>query len=99
MDGQNPNKIVRNRNIISSTGGWNPGQECRKKTILAEQASCKGLRDKQSWTSTRLTTMKNRSKKKDTKLEGVRRAVAKKEVEGEVAKNQAIQHENSRRTY
>ena len=38
--------------------------------------------------------MKTRSKKKDTKLAGVRRAVAKKEVEVEVAKKLAAQHEN-----
>ena len=33
-----------------------------KKTLLAEQATCKALRDEQYWTSTRLTTMKNRSR-------------------------------------
>ena len=38
--------------------------------------------------------MNKRSKEKDTKLAGVRRSVAKKEVEVAVAKKQAVQHEN-----
>ena len=66
----------------------------KKKTLLAEQVACKALCDEQSWTSTRLTTMSTRSKKKDTKLAGVRREVSEKEVEVVVAKKQAIQHEN-----
>ena len=51
------------------------------KTLLAEQAACKALRNKQSRNSTRLTTMHTRSKKKGTKLSGVRRAVAEKEAD------------------
>ena len=69
-------------------------KNAENKTLLAEQATCKALRDEQSWTSTRLTIMNNRYKKKGKKLAGVRRAVAKKEVEVAVAKKQAIQHEN-----
>ena len=38
--------------------------------------------------------MNTSSKKKDTKLAGVRRAIAKKKVEVAVAKNQSVQHEN-----
>ena len=52
-----------------------------EKNLLAEQAACKALLDEQSWTSTRLTTMNTRSKRKNTKLAGVRRAVANKEDE------------------
>ena len=59
-----------------------------------EQAACKALCDKQSWTSTILTVTYTRYKKKYTKLAGVRRAVTKKEVEVEVAKKQAVLHEN-----
>ena len=39
-------------------------------------------------------TMNTWSKKKDMRLAGVRRAVAKKEVEVAVEKKQAVQHEN-----
>ena len=38
--------------------------------------------------------MKTRSKKKDTKLAGVRRAFTKKDVEVAVAKKQAVQNDN-----
>ena len=38
--------------------------------------------------------MNNRSKKKDTKLAGVRRAVSEKKVEVGVENNQAVKHEN-----
>ena len=38
--------------------------------------------------------MKTRSKKKDTKLAGVRRAFTKKGVEVAVAKKQAVQNDN-----
>ena len=48
------------------------------KTLLAEQAACKALCDERSFTSTILTTMNTRSKKKDTKLAGVRRAVTER---------------------
>ena len=64
------------------------------KKLLVEQAARKALRDEQSWTSTRLTTMNTRYKKKDTKLAGVRQTGAKKEVELVVENNQAFQHEN-----
>ena len=50
-------------------------KNAENKTFLAEQAACKALRNDQSWTSTRLTTMNTRSNKKDTKLAGVRQAV------------------------
>ena len=64
------------------------------KSLLAEQAACKALRDDQSWTSTRLTTMSTSSKKKDTKLAGVRWEFSEKEVEVAVAKKKDVQHEN-----
>ena len=51
------------------------------KTLIAEQAACKALRNKRYRNSTRLTTMHTRSKKKDKKLAGVRREVAEKEAE------------------
>ena len=38
--------------------------------------------------------MNTRSKKNDTKLVGVRRAFAKKEVEVVASKKQAVQHDN-----
>ena len=66
-----------------------------KKTLLAEQAACKALCDEQSWTSTRLTTINTRSKKKDTKLAGVRRAVSEKEVKVAVAKKKDVQQEEA----
>ena len=69
-------------------------KNAENKTLLAEQASGKALRDERSWASTRLTTMNNRSKKKDTKLAGVRRAVFEKDVEVAVAQKQAVQNDN-----
>ena len=69
-------------------------KNAENKTLLAEQMACKALRDERSWTSTILTTMNTGSKKKDKKLAGIRRAVAKKEVELVVAKKQAFQHDN-----
>ena len=69
-------------------------KNAENKTLLAEQAACKALHDKQSWTSKILTTMNTRSKKKYTKLTGVRRSVAEKEMVVEVAKKQAAQHDN-----
>ena len=65
-------------------------KNAENKTLLAEQMACKALRDERSWTSTILTTMNTGCKKKDKKLAGIRRAVAKKEVEVAVAKKQAV---------
>ena len=65
-------------------------KNAENKTLLAKQAAWKALRDEQSWTSTRLKKMTNRSKKKDTKLTDFRQAVSKKGVEMVVEKNQVI---------
>ena len=53
-------------------------KNAENKTLLSEQATCKALHDERSCTSTRLTTMNTRSKKKYTKLAGIRRAVSEK---------------------
>ena len=92
------NTLVKLSEIETSLAQQEAGirvKNAENKTLLAEQMACKALRDERSWTSTRLTTMNTRSKKKDTKLAGVRKAFSYKEVEVEVAKQQAVQHENS----
>ena len=75
------NTLVKLSEIETSLAQQEAGirvKNAENKTLLAEQMACKALRDERSWTSTILTTMNTRSKKKDNNLAGVKRTVAEK---------------------